>query len=382
MEHTSRWSHTDRMEHAAARSMSPMGKHSYMQAKHRVGSCHGSMDYSPSERAFHNTDVPARARQAVLDVDVRMPEKDKTRWRSDTTVFNDKPFTERRKLENFSHDPTEYEYNFRAEVLPKARPVIKDPFGRVSKLLLVRVDLTLCPEPLPPQHDDRSSNPITLTCVQDTSFKRTQEMPVNPKLDSKRLWESGTQLLEPEKQRMLADLTRRSQSATRTSTARLLSSSMRPRVSLVETERQRMERLRESRTAGYSIQSQDSLINVREHALGWEGNANIRNGASLRYEAYVPAASPSRQPPANSQEEEYEAVMRTVTDQRGRTMGATHRSRAQIRYKHEGVFQELPGQFDASNKPRRQWSCCASSEMSARGCVAVKHDPDRWCYDG
>ncbi len=129
---------------AAARSLSPgarrggeANKHDFLHAKQRVGSCRlPAASYAPTERAFHAKDVPAAARAAHIDVTLHMRERDKTRWRSETSLG--RLPVERRAAEILAFDQTEYNYNFRAEVLPSARPVERNKFGRMTKLVLVR----------------------------------------------------------------------------------------------------------------------------------------------------------------------------------------------------------------------------------------------------
>lgn len=110
--------------------------HSFLKKKYRVGTCHhSSINYDSSERAFHADDIPAKARQAKIDVTITMKEQHKNRWNNQTSL--NRPIMERRSTEIIAFDPTEYQYNYRAEVLPKARPIVRNVFGKITSFVLV-----------------------------------------------------------------------------------------------------------------------------------------------------------------------------------------------------------------------------------------------------
>jgi hypothetical protein len=336
--------------------------HPFLKAKQRVGSCHASVNYDGTERAFHKHDVPTKAAAAKLEVTLHMGERDSRRWRGETSLG--RPLVERRTAEILAFDPTEFTYNYRAEVLPKARPVVTDRFGHISRLVL----------------DQKS----------DGHFHRTMEMPLHPELmteggsgppagPGKPRWDMTTTCLPKEKARALEALTLRAGTASKIANARLRSASPTQRRSLVTIERDRMASLRDERTSAYQLHSDDHLKTIREHQLGW--SANIRNAATL-HETFAPATVPPRPAPANASEKEFDEIMARQTGSHASTLRSTHRDRSTLKFRHEGVFQEVPAEVDLTGKPRRQWSCCAASDPNAKGCVAKKHDPDRWCYDG
>jgi hypothetical protein len=201
-------------------------------------------------------------------------------------------------------------------------------------------------------------------------------------------WESGTQLLIAEQAQSLAALTVRSRSASRAAGTRLLAASGgfggRQAPSLVAREELRMQTLREARTSSHVLHGDESLKSIREAQLGAE-RTNIRNRTLLRDTfAPVPAdEARARAEPVATQDREYAAVMERALAEHERTMKATRRDRSTRSYRHEGVYEEPRAEAGAlGGKGRRQWSCCASGDPLARGCVVVRVDPDRWCLDG
>jgi len=174
-----------------------------------------------------------------------------------------------------------------------------------------------------------------------------------------------------------------------------------------------MNTLRDNRTTAYHIHSEDSLANIQEHQLAW--TANIRNAALLK-EPFSPVHSSTIAPPKNPSEVEYIEIMDTLKQQHNDLLKKTHRAHIKTQYRHTGVFTEAtdeaslhvfrpplpnvdddsfdsyyvnnndetnPGSTTNQTKKKKiikQWSCCASSDPNARGCVVVKQNTDRWCY--
>lgn len=246
-------------------------------------------------------------------------------------------------------------------------------------------------------------------------------MPVHPELISsdsstsasiptKTRWEISTNLTEKDKANNLHNMTTKALQSTRRINATLRARSPSPLPSLMDRENHRMDTLRNNRTNAYRVHSEESLINIQQHQLGW--TANIRNAALLK-EAYVPAHSVTIPPPKNVSEVEYIELMNSIKDQHNKTLAQTHRSNVTIQYKHTGVYTEATDEAslriyrstgsnmdddsldsyyaNESNtndgtteikkkKIVKQWSCCASTDSNARGCVVVKQNSDRWCY--
>lgn len=134
----------------------------------RLGSIHTQVNYHrTTERATHASDMPAPA-QAARIAKAAMKAADATRWRSDTNTYK----FERRSMENFVCDPTEYKFNYRAEELPKPRPVLLDAFGTVKRVFF------------------------------NDHFHRTVEMPTHSALIDKTPWNQSTQVPYAEKVRL------------------------------------------------------------------------------------------------------------------------------------------------------------------------------------
>jgi len=327
--------------------------HPFLRARQRVGSLAAGMHFASAERAFHRSDVPARALAAKLDVQLALPERDKARWRADTMIGTLRHLgLERCTHQIATHDPTEYKYNFRAEVLPRARPAEVNVFGHTTRLLLGR------------EH-----------------FHRTQEQPVHPALeDGRPRWDHDQQTFfsHDARRKQLAEQTVRWNAKAREAAARLLDAreadGRGARPTLVEREDARMEALRLERTGAYEAMSDSALRSVRERQLGW--HANIRNEARL-HESIVPATAPLRPAPANSQEAEYERLMAEAGAARTSSMAATRRDATTLTFAHEGVFEEAR---DPDGEVRLQWSCCAAGSASARGCRPARRDRLRWQY--
>lgn len=318
----------------------------FLHATHKVGGVETSMNYTLEERAFHRQDMPPWAREARKTVKgmISGARSGASGW--DTTVSVPPP-PKGRRGEISAFDPTEYVYNYRAEVLPKARPVERDVFGRIIRLVL------------------------------DTPLNRTIEMPVHPSLEGKQLWDLSTTIApgELDKSRAVKDTAHFT--ATKRSTAAWLARSEdrgRAHISCEQKEADRMTTLRAQRAAAAVVYSPQSLKAMQEHELAWD--ADFRNTAALR-EAIKPATAPVRdRPDPRSVEAAYD---RTIAATTRRSKSTTLRDRSYQRYKHEGVYQ-APSVGGGIVKGG-MWSCCGAEGQEARGCVAMRVDPDRHRYD-
>jgi hypothetical protein len=106
----------------------------FLRRKATVGSHGTAVDYAKDERVFHSKDMPGRARDARLQVKQSMADAvNKRVWNTSVQV---PCVLDKRTMRNFEFDPSEYDYNFRAEELPESRPVVKDVFGRTTSLVL------------------------------------------------------------------------------------------------------------------------------------------------------------------------------------------------------------------------------------------------------
>ncbi len=104
-----------------------------LRSRTRIGSAGTAVQYASSDRAFHPTDVPTKARQ--IRQEMRKPSTE-TQWDATCTV------TRGRQIPSHTmshHAARDFTYNFRAETLPPMRPVSKDVFGRLQKVDLSAV---------------------------------------------------------------------------------------------------------------------------------------------------------------------------------------------------------------------------------------------------
>jgi len=333
--------------------METQQNHPFLRAKARVGMKKAGMHFGSHEHAFHKDDVPAKARAAKLDVNLALPQREKNRWHSETQIGTLKYLGVERCTHQISkHDPTEYKFNFRAEVLPKARQASTNAFGVTTKLLLGK------------EH-----------------FHRTQEQPIHPNLDDGRPeWNHAQQLANTysDRAKQLAEQTKIFNEKAKAEADRILSEreaeGRGARPTLIQREDERMVTLRDNRTDAYESMSVAMLKSVRERQLAW--TANIRNETALR-ESIKPAIAPSRPIPKDSQEVEYIELMKKMDAEREATLKATKRDYTTLSFKHEGVYQEVK---DSDGEVRFMWSCCGAYNSNEKGCVRTIIDRSRWTY--
>jgi hypothetical protein len=230
----------------------------FLKKSIRVGSIHTQLQYRSGERATHSSEMPARAREARAWL-AGGRARDEARFRLEVSTYR-VPVS--RSLENFDHDPTEYKFNFRAEELPKPRPVIYDPFGRPRRVLL----------------------------ADGGHFHRTQEMPVHHALEGKARWNLSTQL--PFAERLCASqaLVRQCNAAAGRATARLTAAMTGGYVGPAEAETARNLASRERRRAAErDAADPEKREAARAAALAW--TASVRN-AVAHAEALTPFPAP------------------------------------------------------------------------------------------
>lgn len=143
-----------------------------LKAKVRIGSSKTRNNYRFDEKAFHNSDVPEAARAARVTVkQSKQPQilsTSKPSW--NTSVQHQSPLCDRRQNTLRLHDRRQFAYNYRAEVLPE-----------VPKLE-IEVDKAQFRFSKPPF--DRT--------------KRTEELPVHPKLANQQPWDGTTSVSQKE----------------------------------------------------------------------------------------------------------------------------------------------------------------------------------------
>ena len=356
--------------HASSSSPAPGGgggaggggaaTHAFLRAKPRVGSRSAGLHFKLVERAFHHSDVPAAAQAARREIAEALPARERARWHGETTIGTLRHLgLERCTHQIATHDPTEFDrsaFNHRAEVLPRARPVDVNVFGRTTRLVL-------------------EGQP---------HFHRTHELPLNPALeDGRARWDLSVQLFDSyaARAKQFAAQTAFWNAEARAADERVLEARARAgrpvAPTLVQIEEERMRVLREQRTAAYETEmSADAIRGMHERQLGYT-RANIRNGALLG-ESIEPAVVPPRPAPVSAQEKQYEALMAKLAAERTAALAATRRETATFAFRHEGVFEAV---VDPDGVARQQWSCCAANALGAPGCKATRHDKFRWRYD-
>jgi len=233
---------------------------SFLRSSLRVGSIHTQLHYGSGERATHSSEMPARARAARAEL-AGGRARDEGRFRLEVGTFR---VPASRTLENFAMDPTEYKFNYRAEELPKSRPVVFDPFGRPRRVLL----------------------------ADGGHFRRTQEMPVHHALEGKARWDQSTQLPYAERLKASQALVRRCNAAAGRATARLTAAMTGGYVGPAEAETARNLASRERRRAAERAAADPERAEAaRAGALAW--TASVRNAV-----AHAEALAPVPAPPA------------------------------------------------------------------------------------
>ena len=292
----------------------PSPQSSFLRAhsRGRVGSCHTQLHYSLTERATHASEMPAPAR-AAREAVAGMRSQDLKRWHGETSTFS---VPAPRSMQNFAMDPTEYKYNFRAEVLPEPRPVLIDSFGTVKKVIF------------------------------DSHFHRTAEMPVHPGLEGKAAWSSATSTAEPPSVAAAAAAGRRaaaSSSSARAGAALLSSGSYEGPLA---RETRRCAESRAARAAAELAARDPALLeSARAEALRW--TANIRDGhhRAQRFVAASGSFAGRSERSGHFLEEEYEALLAADAAARASAASASSASPRQdrlvvARSLHSGVFEE------------------------------------------
>lgn len=173
----------------ASTAPQPTG-HAYLKASFQIGSIKGPTSYDQTTVVFHPDDIPAAKVQNKKDVKAWKKERSKglgTSARWDMTVENPDPIPQRRIRTCAEHDrPNMYQYNYRAEVLPTKN------LAHLPKPHKFKIDMM----------DPTTRNTITMRKAADPvlggNAKRTEEMPVNPKLADKLNWNQSTEFTKKE----------------------------------------------------------------------------------------------------------------------------------------------------------------------------------------
>lgn len=323
------------------------------QKRRVIGGKGTSLAYGRAERVFHRSDMPPHA-QASREEVLRFRRHGPTHaWTTSTALPGiEYPHKDKLRTQIFKHDPTEYEYNFRAEVLPKGRPAAADLFGRTTAVQL------------------RGSH-----------FKRVQEMSVHPALDEAPPWRSSTLYTHAQHAESYSSLMEAAKRSTMRSTSRLAD-----HVSAVAREAEFMAELRQTRSA---------LAGAVSHAMAASTAASVPHYAQptqmqvfKRMQASASTPLLGASPPTGSDvhrrtkgQLEDDLGMQHI----GRPKRSTSTGRFIKRYFHEGVYGALPmggaPGAAAEAEPTFGWSCCGSSDPRARGCSVATLNPERYCFD-
>mmetsp|Transcript_55461 Transcript_55461/g.109960 ORF Transcript_55461/g.109960 Transcript_55461/m.109960 type:complete len:336 (+) Transcript_55461:64-1071(+) len=152
----------------------------YLKAKYQVGSNTGPRNFQRKQTVFHKDYIPEAKLSNVAAVNAWKKERSNKcgvpeRW--NTSVLKPDILCVKRSRENNDHDRSHmYEYNFRSEVLPPKNlphipPQSKWVVDGTSAELKAAVETAKAGSRL-----------------YSGSFKRTEEMPVNPKLNGLQAW--------------------------------------------------------------------------------------------------------------------------------------------------------------------------------------------------
>jgi hypothetical protein len=226
----------------------------FLRKRTRVGSIHTQLNYDRvTERATHTSEMPLPS-LAARQAKAAMKAADATRWHGETQTFRP---AERRSMENFRCDPTEYKMNFRAEELPQPRPVVIDAFGTVQRVLM------------------------------SDHFHRTIEMPVHSALAGKAGWNSSTQVPFAERVRQQEAKDARHRAAAAQATLRLTGGG-RAYEGPKQREDRRCAETRAAKAALAEAAAPQVTDEARAATLRW--TANFKD-AQLRLDPISPAPS-------------------------------------------------------------------------------------------
>ena len=316
-----------------------------------MGGASTQLNYTLAERATHSSDMRDSVRAARAEV-AGGRVRDETRWRLETSTYAE---AGRRVLANFEKDPTEYVFNYRAEQLPAARPVVIDAFGRVTRVIF------------------------------DDHFHRTAEMPVHAALAGKTAWDLGTQTSESERAGFAAAKLARAREAVSKANSKLLDGAATPYEGLCARETRRTDVLRASRRAEFvAATDAGAVADKMANEKRWTGN--FRDSVSRR-ERFVPASRDALRAPATALERFYvQVVADDAAASAARAGGTRHsppRKIVQTR-SHSGVFATsraaLAMSAASETADAAEWSCCGAEREDAPGCVVKQTDKMHWGY--
>eukprot|EP01036_Dinobryon_divergens_P034689 gene34689-44861_t len=188
---------------ASSSSAPATAKREFLKSKIQIGSSRGPISYLHNQTVFHHDDISEQKRlrrneiKSFLSSKILGSEADP--WSKSTKV--EKPLCENRRMENFVADRSApFQYNYRAESLDPLR--INEPIDKPSKFHISTQLESTARDILAARAEDR---------IQAGHFMRTQEMPVNSKLQGAAEWNFSTTFERREKDRRLDTLTDKAQ---------------------------------------------------------------------------------------------------------------------------------------------------------------------------
>jgi hypothetical protein len=164
----------------SGRPSEPQQSPKFLKSKYQIGSVNGPLDFGRKQVAFHRDDINPQKLKNVEDLrEWKMERSNKCgyqpRWNNSNQPEN--IIAIKRSRENSDHDRSNmYQYNYRAEVLPPKNVMhIPNPgkwgVTSFSKELIESIEM------------QKAGSRLL-----QGQYKRTEEMPVNPKLEGKSEW--------------------------------------------------------------------------------------------------------------------------------------------------------------------------------------------------
>ena len=168
----------------------------FLRAKTQVGSAINPMEYGRKQSAFHKDNVSKHKLANAADVmnwkkalSGRCGVAD--RWNK--SVLPPDVLCVKRSRENMAHDRgNTYQYNFRAEVLPPKNP---PHVVQASKFAVTNVS---------PEMAQQVTTAKAGSRLLSGHYKRTEEMPINPKLEGMPIWRPESRATRQEERALLA----------------------------------------------------------------------------------------------------------------------------------------------------------------------------------
>jgi hypothetical protein len=213
----------------------------YLKSKIQIGNSRGAIHYGPTQVAFHYDDIDPKARARTEEVKSWSKSSkliSNNEW--DQSILTNEKRMERRTRENFVFDRSSpYQYNYRAETLgPK---LVESEGARKPnkfKITLQQNGNNILTNGKSGSASASLSGTSTSTGGGDgqlypntiQTFKRTEEMPIHPKLAGKfeSNWNLSNLVQKNEFQKSFQDLNQKSTRNSQKKTKKLLSNYMTP----------------------------------------------------------------------------------------------------------------------------------------------------------